>query len=381
MTTGPGPLERFEVTVGFVDDQPVVGVRGEVDLVTAPVLGALVDALIGGGHRSLVVDLGGVDFMSASGLNVIAAGAGHLGRIGGGLALRSPSAVVSRMLAVTGLSEVVRVESPDPDPGPLPAERSTAAPGFPVRVGVAALAGPIRRVTAIPASADVVDGALRLVVALAQVTVDGADGVSVSLHRHGRLTTVAATDQTISEMDADQYATGEGPCVDASVEGRRFYAESLADESRWPAFTPKARGLGINAILSTPLMAHDRPIGALNIYSGRSAAFATREQELASIFATEASSILRDAGADVADEALAGRLGEALAAREVIAQAQGVVMAREGVSADDAFTTLRRLSGRSERSLRDVATDVVDATRRPPPGHGDHSPVEAPSHG
>ena len=58
--------------------------------------------------------------------------------------------------------------------------------------------------------------ALRL--AVERATVGGADGVSVSLRRHG-LAPVAASDQTISDMDANQYATGEGgPCVDASVD-------------------------------------------------------------------------------------------------------------------------------------------------------------------
>jgi GAF domain-containing protein len=144
----------------------------------------------------------------------------------------------------------------------------------------------------VPADDDLVDAALRLVVALARATVSGADGVSVSLRRHGRLATVAASDQTISDMDRDQYATGEGPCVDASNNGRWFHVESLAHETRWPSFTPRARKLGINTILSTPLLAHSQPVGALNIYSRTRAAFSVKEQELASVFATEASVIL-----------------------------------------------------------------------------------------
>jgi hypothetical protein len=57
----------------------------------------------------------------------------------------------------------------------------------------------------------VIDGALGLVVELTLSCIGGADGVSVSLLRHGVLSTVAASDQTIMAMDADQYATGEGP--------------------------------------------------------------------------------------------------------------------------------------------------------------------------
>ena len=147
--------------------------------------------------------------------------------------------MVLRMLDTTGMAEVVRLEHPDPSLHRLGAEQSIEIADAPEPY---LPPSQIARITAIPADADVVDGALRLVVALARVTVGGADGVSVSLRRHGRLATVAASDQTISDMDASQYATGEGPCVDASVKGRWFHAESLDIETRWPAFTPRAAG-------------------------------------------------------------------------------------------------------------------------------------------
>ena len=111
-------------------------------------------------------------------------------------------------------------------------------------------------------------------------------------------------------------------------------------------------------------MAGDRPVGALNIYSRYRAPFGAAEQELASIFVTEASVLLRDGGADVSDAALAGRLNEALSTRKLIAQAQGVVVTREGVTADDAYTVLRRFSvGRGQR-LGDLADEVVASIRR-----------------
>jgi len=222
----------------------------------------------------------------------------------------------------------------------------------------------LERIAAIPAGHDVVDGCLRLVVALTQASVEGADGVSVSLQRHGRLTTVAATDQTILDMDARQYATGEGPCVDASVEGHWFHAESLDHETRWPTFTPKAKRLGINAILSNPLVAENGPVGALNIYSRTAAAFSPKERALASTFASEASILLRVGGVDVSDRRLSERLGAALRNRHIIAQAEGVVMEREGISEEEAYTSLRVISQRDGRPLAERAADVVDSTRR-----------------
>jgi len=219
------------------------------------------------------------------------------------------------------------------------------------------------RVAAIPANEDVLDAALRLVVALARATVTGADGVSVCLSRHGSLTTVAASDATVTGMDRDQYATGEGPCVAAATEGHWFHVESLDDELRWPAFIPRARERGINSILSTPLLTQTRPVGALNIYSLRARAFAKPELELSSMFATRASDLLVSAAMDVSMEDLSRQLQEALKGRDVIAQARGVLMARHGFTADDAYTMLRRSSRQNSTPLRRVADDITGSTQ------------------
>ena len=358
-------LSGFEVSVAFVGERAVLGVRGEVDILTAPDLDALVDAVIDQGHRFVVLDLAALKFMDASGLRVIARAARRLNPAAGELVIRSPSRMVRRMLDITGLAAVVRLEQPEPAPSRLGREQAVAAATATAPDGLAQRLG---TVTAIPADHDVIAGALRMVVALARATVGGADGVSVSLRRHGRLATVAASDQTISDMDVGQYATGQGPCVDASVQGRWFHVESLDTETRWPAFTPRAQALGINAILASPLLARDQPVGALNIYSRTSAAFTPTDQELASVFATEVSTILTDAGMDLADEQLVGRVNEALLTRRVIAQAQGVIMQRDGVDEDAAYTALRRTSLVSGMTMREEADHILTVASRPHPG-------------
>lgn len=213
----------------------------------------------------------------------------------------------------------------------------------------------LHRLTAMPAHLDVLDSALKLVVELARYRVNGADGVSISLRRNGTLMTVAATDETIRAMDADQYETGEGPCVDASEKGHWFHAESLDSETRWPSFTPRARQLGIKAILSSPLKSVDRPVGALNIYSLTAETFEEEDQELAAAVAAQASVILSAAGTGVGDSERAHRFQEALRSREAIAIAIGVVMERYGLDEDAAFDALLRMSLRRGEPLRDEA--------------------------
>ena len=237
------------------------------------------------------------------------------------------------------------------------------------RDGTVELARSLLQVAAIPANADVIDAALRLVVALARVTVGGADGVSVCLRRQGALTTVAASDETVNGMDSDQYTTGEGPCVAAATQGHWFHVESLDTETRWPAFIPRARERGINSIISTPLLTQTRPVGALNIYSRDSGVFAAPELELSSLFAAQASDLLISAAVDTSVEELSRQLQDALRGRDVIAQARGVLMERNGITADDAYTQLRRSSRQTDTPLRRLAEDIMASTR--PPGRVD----------
>ena len=95
---------------------------------------------------------------------------------------------------------------------------------------------------------------------------------------------------------------------------------------------------------------------------------------MASTFANETSTILNAAETDETNDYLSIRFLGA-AACEVIAQAQGVLMEREGLAEHDAYSVLRRLSLEKGRPLQERAEDIVGSTRRPePPGlDGEHA--------
>jgi GAF domain-containing protein len=263
------------------------------------------------------------------------------------------------------LAEVARRERALPEHGHLGPEQLDDRDALSPRFASSLSTQDLRRVTALPADPDVIDGALRLIVELARISIGGADGVSVSLQRNGVLSTVAASDQTIMAMDADQYATGQGPCVDASIKGHWFHAESLDAETRWPAFTPQARGLGIKAILSSPLRAFNKPVGALNIYSRTTGSFEVKDQEAATVFAQQASVILSDARADVSDTQMAIRFQDALWSRKVISLAEGIIMEREGIDEREAFSALLRLALDQGVPLREEAEAMVRSAKQP----------------
>jgi anti-anti-sigma factor len=361
----------FAVWADFTSSTVVVGVRGEVDLMSAPRLGAALRAVIDQGHPSVVLDLGECDFMDAAGLRVIAGAARGLRlRHGRRLTIRSVSPTTRRILGISGLNVSTDLELPVADAA-RPASAGPAPTGpAPTGSSPATVLDDLTAEGATLVVDDMVDASLRLVVALARASVEGADGVSVSLRRQGQLATVAASDQTILSMDADQYASAEGPCVDAATEGRRLYAEALDSETRWPSFVPQARDLGINAILSSPLLVGGEPVGALNMYSRTSGAFDEDDQALAALFSNEASAILAGFGSHADAELLTDRLAEALRSRNTIALAQGSLMERLGLDPTGAYTWLRRRSLDSGRPLRDEAEAVVSSTQTPPGGSG-----------
>jgi anti-anti-sigma factor len=359
------PSEPFETITTYEGTDAFFALHGRVENMAAFELGASLDAVIDRHPRSIEIDLTHLDFMGPTGFVALANAEKRLSEMGTKLTVRSPSELINRLLNIMEVADVSRlIGQALSDGGRLVAEQLGEMPALSLMGVQGDPTNEFRNVTAIPADPDVVDGALRLVVELARALVDGADGVSVSLRRHGRLSTVAASDQIVMAMDADQYSTGEGPCVDASLKGHWFHAQSLDTETRWPTFTPQARGLGIKAILSSPLLAFEEPIGALNIYSRQAAAFDAKAQAAAAVFAKKASVILSDAGAGASETQTAIRFQEALQSRRVITLAVGVIMEREGVDEDEAFADLLRLSLYDGETLRGRAAAMVRSSRQ-----------------
>jgi anti-anti-sigma factor len=376
---GSGPSDRadfdapdsgasdFAIAIALGTTETVVAVTGELAEVTAPELAAVLEAVTGRPYRRVILDLGRVTLLGGAGLQVLV---DHVASASPGtVVLRGPSRQAVRVLQIAGLTGPRDLVMPVIDehetrlgPEEIVTDADATTRGSQSELVAAAL----RRGGSVPADSDVVDGAMQLVASLAQATVPGADGASVTLRRHGGFSSVAATDRVVLNMDGAQYVAGEGPCLAAATEGRWFHVEQLANETRWPEFIPKARLLGIRAILSLPLTGASGPFGALNLYSRSVAAFGEDEQQLASRLALEASNILIGANADLSGSPLSEWLDEALATRSLIAQAQGIVMEREGLSAEAAYVVLRHASQRSDRPLRIEAEDEVASTRRLP---------------
>ena len=218
----------------------------------------------------------------------------------------------------------------------------------------------LTRMAGVLLTEETLDAILDLISSLARSTIGGADAVSVTLARDAEIITAAYSDDAVIELDQVQYQTHSGPCVAAMDEGVVIESRKLAEETRWPEFRVVAARNKMAAVRSVPLVVQDRPIGALNLYSQQQRGF-DESHDVAALFARQASIILANAEAYTSAERLNEQLREALQSREMIGQAKGILMEREGCSPDEAFDILRRASQNSNKKLRDIATEVVES--------------------
>jgi transcriptional regulator with GAF, ATPase, and Fis domain len=206
------------------------------------------------------------------------------------------------------------------------------------------------------------DEVLDRTVQLAAQGIEGAASVSVSLlDRRRTVTTAAASDDLARTGDALQYRLGEGPCLDAVWTAEVVHCPDLTGETRWPSWGPAAAAdLALGSMLSVRLATPDRTLGSLNLYGRREDAFDPAARTLAASFAAHAA---------IAYVRAAERqnLETALASRNLIGQAQGILMERHKITAEKAFEVLVTASQEGNTRLVEVARRVVETGVTPPP--------------
>ena len=198
------------------------------------------------------------------------------------------------------------------------------------------------------------------VTTLAVSALPGCDYAGLSLATNGRVTTAAATNELVGKVDAAQYDTGEGPCLQAMRDGVIFRIPSMKDDERFPRWAPRAREAGVLSSLSVPLEVKGDTIGALNLYSRSEGGFRAEDEPLGRMLAGQAAVALLNGRVYEESVRLAEQLQAALETRTVISQATGILMEREGVSDEEAFLMLKKTSQRANIKLSIVAQKVVD---------------------
>lgn len=184
--------------------------------------------------------------------------------------------------------------------------------------------------------------------------IPGVDGGSISVVT-GRenITSQAPTSEVPDHIDAIQMAENQGPCLDAAYEEQMVKVPDLNTEQRWPAFSSRAAAeTKARGMLTFQLFVEDDNLGALNLYSTQPNAFTEESEHIGLLVAAHAAVAF-------ADSRQVAQLNEAIARRDVIGQAKGILMERYTITSEQAFLLLAEASSRTNRKLHDLAEHLA----------------------
>ena len=200
--------------------------------------------------------------------------------------------------------------------------------------------------------------------------IPGVDGAGVTMAESStgtvQIQAWAVTADFVREIDTVQYhQLREGPCITCMHSRRPAISGSLGSDARWPRFGGRVARMGVHSALSMPLLVGNQVIGAINAYAHSRDAFSEHAVQLAMQFAGPAAVSVCNARLLSDARERTERLQQALVSRTVIDQAIGIIRARTGVGAEEAFDRLIRISQSENVKLRDVAERLVEeAVRR-----------------
>jgi GAF domain-containing protein len=206
-------------------------------------------------------------------------------------------------------------------------------------------------IRAMLAAVDVVD-TMDVAVDYVMRMLPSVSSASVTLVAGEYASTPAYRGDVALALDKAQYELDQGPCLDAATETEFVHSPNLHREYRWPQWTTLAIEAGVRSVACYRLFSDNDRIGALNLYATQPNAFPGGCLDLGLRLSAQVSSALTSKIHDDAKD-------RALTSRSEIGQAQGILMERLGLTADQAFETLSQMSQHQNRKLRDIAADLA----------------------
>jgi transcriptional regulator with GAF, ATPase, and Fis domain len=208
-------------------------------------------------------------------------------------------------------------------------------------------------------SSETLDSILGHIGRLGVGVMDGWDAAAATMVERDKVTTFGATDERVEPIDQMQYDSRGGPCVDA-LQGGVQYFDGTSFPARWQGFAEAAADAGIYSVVSFPMKVGDETVGALNFYSSERDAIRGGDREEGLLFASQAAVALDNAQKLRDSQEQVVQLEEGLETRTMIGQATGLLMAQEGLTSEEAFQKLVKISQNANIKLRDIAKRYVD---------------------
>ncbi|GGN28929.1 GAF domain-containing protein [Lentzea pudingi] len=196
------------------------------------------------------------------------------------------------------------------------------------------------------------------------------DGASVSVMSGPReRETLYASDEIAAKIENVQFSLGEGPCFEAFATRRPVLVPDLPQASalHWPVFATALSSLPVGAIFAFPLQAGVIGIGAIDLYRGTPGWLSGDELAVALEVVDLVAAVLLGLllGDLDATGGTGGWLGALSPAREQVHQATGMLIAAFTISAEESLARLRGYAFVMDRSLDEVADDIVNRRLSP----------------
>ncbi|MCU1579961.1 MAG: hypothetical protein JWP19_2165 [Rhodoglobus sp.] len=189
-------------------------------------------------------------------------------------------------------------------------------------------------------------------------------GVSISVFDGaGRQSTICASDALAARLDELQFELGVGPHWDAMHTAAPVLVPQLqlASPAQWAPFASAAVELGVGALFAFPMVMGAVTVGVVDLYA--SAPHELDTHDLATAIRLT-SGVVRQAvhaGMQSASDASIAEQS-APAMRREVHQATGMILVQLNSTATEAFARLRAYAFATERTVQDVAHDVVTWT-------------------
>jgi hypothetical protein len=191
-----------------------------------------------------------------------------------------------------------------------------------------------------------------------------SSGAGVSLAaRDDLLETVCATDGA-RDGEALQSDLGEGPAYTAHQFGWPVLVDDLERDGAWPAFAPAATAIGLRSMFSFPLRRGSISIGALTLYRDAVGDLSDDHHADALVFARLALDLFLALQSDRPPDELDQQFVDGTSNSLEIHQASGIVSVQLDIPVGAALAVLRAHAYAEQRSLREVADDVVSRRLR-----------------
>jgi hypothetical protein len=196
----------------------------------------------------------------------------------------------------------------------------------------------------------------------AVVAFAGCDGASIcTLDATGPVSHGVAG-SLAGRADQIQFQEGEGPCLDSAMRGRWVYLPDMEAAGRWARSCERlVDELAVHSMLCCRLATGGAPavtLGGIGLYSLSLDGFSATDQLLATLLCSLGGLVVSAARQQA-------NLHGAIASRQVIGEAIGILRAQSKLTSDQAFDMLVSASMRSNVKLRDIARQI--ASRPIPP--------------